>query len=120
MQTESIENRAVELLGEAMPVSRQPEKETVMSFREGHIAMSLKIITPFDKDAQEYRDSIPKIVLLVDGKYVRMPIDSKLLKDFGEFLLNLSQVVEGVQEPAKITNVENAREILQRAVGGCV
>ena len=70
---DEIAARATELLGQAEPVSRQPRKETLMSFREGHLFMALKLVTPFDKGSQTYLDPIPKIVLMVDGKYVRGP-----------------------------------------------
>ena len=43
---DEIAARATELLGQAEPVSRQPRKETLMSFREGHLFMALKLVTP--------------------------------------------------------------------------
>ena len=98
---DEITARAVELLGQAEPVSRQPRKETLMSFREGHLFMALKLVTPFDKVSQTYLDSIPKIVLMVDGKYVRMPVDGDLIGSFGDFLCRMSEALEGVKVPSK-------------------
>ena len=88
---DEIAARATELLGQAEPVSRQPRKETLMSFREGHLFMALKLVTPFDKGSQTYLDPIPKIVLMVDGKYVRMPVDGNLIGSFGRFLCRMSR-----------------------------
>lgn len=98
---DEIAARATELLGQAEPVSRQPRKETLMSFREGHLFMALKLVTPFDKGSQTYLDPIPKIVLMVDGKYVRMPVDGDLIGSFGSFLCRMSEALEGVEVPKK-------------------
>ena len=92
---DEIAARATELFGQAEPVSRQPRKETLMSFREGHLFMALKLVTPFDKGSQTYLDPIPKIVLMVDGKYVRMPVDGDLIGSFGSFLCRMSEALEG-------------------------
>lgn len=92
--------KAIELLGEAKPVSRQSKKETVMSFRRGPLHMGLKLVAPFSKEQQSYGDPVPKIVFLVDGKYVRMPLDGRLFGEFGKFLSDLSEVVEGIAMPS--------------------
>ena len=78
---DEIAARATELLGQAEPVSRQPRKETLMSFREGHLFMALKLV--------------------VDGKYVRMPVDGDLIGSFGSFLCRMSEALEGVEIPKK-------------------
>ena len=98
---DEIAARATELLGQAEPVSRQPRKETLMSFMEGHLFMALKLVTSFDKGSQTYLDLIPKNVLMVDGKYVRMPVDGDLLGSFGSFLCRMSEALEGVEIPKK-------------------
>lgn len=105
---DEITARAVELLGQAEPVSRQPRKETLMSFREGHLFMALKLVTPFDKVSQTYLDPIPKIVLMVDGKYVRMPVDGDLI---GSFLCRMSEALEGVKVPRKEIDMD---QVLRR------
>ena len=46
---DEIAARATELLGQAEPVSRQPRKETLMSFREGHLFMALKLVSCSDR-----------------------------------------------------------------------
>ena len=108
---DEITARAVELLGQAEPVSRQPKKETLMSFREGHLFMALKLVTPFDKGSQTYLDPIPKIVLMVDGKYVRMPVDGDLIGSFGSFLCRMSEALEGVKVPRKEIDMD---QVLRR------
>ena len=108
----SAEAKMIEALGQAQPVSRQPKKETVMSFKNGPVYMGLKLVSPFNKDTQEYEDPIPKVVFLVDGKYVRMPIDSELFREFGSFLLKLSDVTDGVRVPEKEVDMDTVREKL--------
>ena len=49
----SAEAKMIEALGQAQPVSRQPKKETVMSFKNGPVYMGLKLVSPFNKDTQE-------------------------------------------------------------------
>ena len=63
--------------------------------------MALKLVTPFDKGSQTYLDPFPKIVLMVDGKYVRMPVDGDLIGSFGSFLCRMSEALEGVEVPKK-------------------
>ena len=113
-QNNSVCDKAVELLGEAMPVSRQPKKETIMSFKKGPVYIGLKIVSPFNKETQEYEAPIPKVVFLVDGKYVRLPLDSDLFKDWGEFLGKLSEVTDGVRVPEKEVDMDTVREKLSR------
>ncbi len=97
MVTKHIETKAVELLGAAEAVSRPPKKDTLMSYRNGHVYFALKLVSEFDKESGRYLDPVPKIVAMFDGKYVRMPVDSILIKDLGEFLLKLSEAVDGVK-----------------------
>ncbi len=116
-QNNSVCDKAVELLGEAMPVSRQPKKETIMSFKKGPVYMGLKIVSPFNKETQEYEAPIPKVVFLVDGKYVRLPLDSDLFKDWGEFLGKLSDVTDGVRVPEKEVDMSEVKAKLSRLKG---
>lgn len=109
---EDIENEAMELLGRAQPVSRQPKKETVMSFKDGPVYMGLKLVSQFDKETQGYGDPVPKVVLLVDGKYVRMPLDSDLFGKWGEFLIKLSEVTEGIRIPEREIDMDRVKEML--------
>ena len=107
----------IEALGQAQPISRQPKKETVMSFKNGPVYMGLKLVSPFNKDRQEYEEPIPKVVFLVDGKYVRMPIDSELFREFGSFLLKLSDVTDGVKVPEKEVDLEEVKAKIARLKG---
>lgn len=86
---------AIKQLGSPQPVSRQPKKETLMSFRDGGIYVALKLVSLFDKETQEYQKPVPKITFLIDGKYARIPVNSNWLKKFGEFITGLSEVIDG-------------------------
>ena len=112
MTDQEIKDRAVELLGSAKPVSKSTKKENILSYRKGHVYVALRIVTPYDKEKQQYAEPMPKIVFLVDGKYVRMPIDSSLLKSLGKFLIDLGEVVEGVDVPEVNIDVESAKKML--------
>jgi len=112
MINQEIKDKAVELLGSAQPVTKPTKKENVLSFRKGHVYIALKLVTPYDKEKQQYAEPMPKIVFLVDGKYVRMPIDSSLLKSLGKFLIDLGEVVEGVDVPEMNIDVESAKKML--------
>ncbi len=49
------------------------------------------MVSSFDKESQSYQQPQPKITCMVDGKYIRMPIDASLIK--------LGDVLEGVEIP---------------------
>ena len=118
MASKEIMDRAVELLGPAQPVSKPTLKEDVMSFRNGHVYVALKMVTPFDREKNEYGEAFPRITFLVDGKYVRMPIDSDLLTSLGNFLVKMGDVLEGVRIPEKEINVEDVRNRILELTGG--
>ena len=106
---EEVRAKAIDLLGEAKPVSREPMKDTLMSFREGHIYVALKMVSSFDKESQSYQQPQPKITCMVDGKYIRMPIDAPLIKRFGDFLIKLGDVLEGVEIPQREIDMDEVR-----------
>lgn len=114
MISNAIEERAVELLGSAAPVSKPVRKENLMSFREGNIFVALKVISEFDRHTRSYSDPLPKIVFMVDGKYVRIPVDSELMKGLGEFLVKLGMVLEDVEIPQKEVDIDDVRRKLRR------
>lgn len=114
MVRNTIEDRAIELLGSAAPVSKPTMKENLMSFREGNVFVSLKVVSEYDRGSQSYSDPIPKIVFMVDGKYVRMPIDSSLISRLGEFLVKIGSVIDGIEIPRKEVDVDDARRKLER------
>lgn len=118
MVSEDIMNRAVELLGTAQPVSKPTLKEDVMSFRNGHVYVALRMVMPFDRERNEYADAFPRITFLVDGKYVRMPIDSDLLMSLGSFLMKVGDVLKDVKIPEKEINVEDVRKRILELTGG--
>jgi len=89
-----------------------------MSFRNGHVYVALRMVTPFDREKNEYADAFPRITFLVDGKYIRMPIDSDLLTSLGSFLMKMGDVLEGVRIPEKEINVEDVRNRILELTGG--
>ena len=118
MSREQIMDRAVELLGTAQPVSKPTLKEDVMSFRNGHVYVALKMVMPFDRERNEYAEAFPRITFLVDGKYVRMPIDSDLLVSLGRFLMKMGDALEGVEIPEKEIDIEDVRNRILELTGG--
>jgi hypothetical protein len=112
MTSEDTRKIAEKYLGTALSVSKPTKKENVLSFRKGHVFVALKLVTVFNKEKGEYDDPIPKITFLVDGKYVRMPIDSGLLKSLGGFLSDLGEVLEGVDVPESRVDVEAAKRLI--------
>ncbi len=85
-------------------------KENLMRFREGHVHMALKLVSFPDDEAGSNRLPVPRIIFLVDGKYVRMPPDRVLLEDLGRFMMDLSTVLEGMDIPKETTDVESVKE----------
>ena len=49
-------------------VKSKSRRDTVLSFREGHVFMALRMVSPFDQNNGTYLDPIPRITFLVDGK----------------------------------------------------
>ena len=111
-------DRAVELLGPAQPVSKPTLKEDVMSFRNGHVYVALRMVAPFDRERNEYAEAFPRITFLVDGKYIRMPIDSGLLTSLGGFLMKMGDVLEGVRIPEREIDVKDVRNRILELTGG--
>ena len=116
MTTQEIKEKAVELFGAAQPVSKPTKKENILSFRKGHVFVALKLVTPYNREEQKYEDPIPKITFLVDGKYVRMPIDSSLLKSLGKFLEDLGDILEGVDIPEQRVDIDAAKRLMSSYV----
>jgi hypothetical protein len=92
-------------------------RDTVLSFREGHVFMALRMVSPFDQDNGTYLDPIPRITFLVDGKYVRMPVDKNLLKRFGSFMVKLSELLEGIEIPEQELDFEEAKKVISEYNG---
>ena len=52
----------------------------------------------------------------MDEKYVRMPIDSSLLKSLGKFLDDLGDILEGVDVPEQRVDVDAAKRLMSSHV----
>ena len=94
MTAEAIEIKSCN--GGDIPFSKKTRKETLMSFRQGNARVELRLITPFDETLGRYLRPIPKVVFLVDDKYVRIPVDGRFITDLWEFLIDLGRVIEGI------------------------
>lgn len=86
------------------------DKGYINVLREGHIYAALKMVSSFDKESQSYQQPQPKITCMVDGKYIRMPIDASLIKRFGDFLIKLGDVLEGVEIPQREIDMDEVRK----------
>ena len=100
-----------------MGAKSKSRRDTVLSFREGHVFMALRMVSPFDQDNGTYLDPIPRITFLVDGKYVRMPVDKNLLKRFGSFMDKLSELLEGIEIPEQELDFEEAKKVISEYNG---
>ncbi len=93
------------------------KKEDLLSFEEGHVRISLRMVTPFDRDKRIYSDPFPNKMFHVDGKYVRMPLDSRLLHDLGGFMTEMGDDIEGMEFPENSDkDVVSARKRLAACV----
>lgn len=109
-------NGGTGLLGVCGARPRNSKKESILSFKEGHVSMELKLVTPYDEASCRFLRPIPKIVFLVDGKYVRMPVDPVLLKDLGSFMGKLSEVIHGSDVPDDGSVVDQAVRRIRSAM----
>ena len=116
--TEYNTDDVIELLGEARSVSRSPKKETLMSFREGGVYMALKLVSSYDRTAGGYAEPEPRIVFVVNGKYIKLPLESDLFKRFGGFLMKVGEAVEGVEVRQPEIDLEAVKEKM-KAVSAC-
>ncbi|MBO4357382.1 MAG: hypothetical protein J5813_04345, partial [Candidatus Methanomethylophilaceae archaeon] len=89
------QRRAQELLGAAEPTTKPAMKNRLMQFSSGPIYMDLRTVSEYDKVLQDYKPPVPKIVLLVNNKFVGLPFDSELLKEFGSFVRDVGEAIEG-------------------------
>ncbi len=97
--------------------SQGPAIDVKVSFRKGHVFVALKPAFHYDRESQQYEDPVPKITFLVDGKYVRRPVDSPIPKSLGKFLGDLGDILEGVEVPERSVDIEEARRILPLCSG---
>jgi hypothetical protein len=121
MTNDSIINdeqrRAQELLGVAQPTTKPAMKEKIMSFSHGTVYMDLRLVREYDIAKQDYGEPIPKIILLVNNKFVPIPFDSVFLKQFGDFVASIGEVIEDVKLPEEKVTVEEAKEKMRKFSG---
>ena len=98
---------------------RKPRKQKIMSFKRGRIFMALKMVSPFIKEKNEYGEAFPRITFLVDGRYVRLPIESDTLQELGSFMMKMGKALEGVKVSDDELNMDRIRDRI-RACGGVI
>ena len=108
------QRRAQELLGAAEPTTKPAMKNKLMHFSSGPIYMDLRTVSEYDKVLQDYKTPVPKIVLLVNNKFVGLPFDSEILKEFGSFVRDVGEAIEGVRIQGPQMSVEEAREKMRK------
>ena len=100
-------------------VERRTKKQKILSYKRGHVYMALKMVAPYDKEKQTYGGAFPRITFLVDGRYVRLPLDSDELKDLGAFITRVGEALEGVDVPDNRPDMDAIRNKI-RACGGVI
>ena len=88
-----------------------------MSFSHGTVYMDLRLVREYDIAKQDYGEPIPKIILLVNNKFVPIPFDSVFLKQFGNFVASIGEVIEDVKLPEEKFTVEEAKEKMRKFSG---
>ena len=100
-------------------VERRTKKQKILSYKRGHVYMALKMVSPYDKEKQTYGGAFPRITFLVDGRYVRLPLDSDELKDLGAFITRVGEALEGIDVPDSRLDMDAIRNRI-KACGGVI
>jgi hypothetical protein len=66
--------------------NRKTRVRNIAAFDKGNIRMFLRSVVPYNKETGCYEEPLLRLVTLVDGKYVRVPLDPGLLKEWGTFI----------------------------------
>lgn len=110
---------AIALPAATSAVVKKTKKEKILSFKRGHVYMALKMVTPFNREKNEYGEAFPRITFLVDGRYVRLPLECDTLKELGQFMTKVGTALEGVKIPDDSMNMDAVRDRI-RACGGVI
>ena len=100
-------------------VEMRTKKQRILSYKKGPVYMALKMVTPYDSENQTYGRAFPRITFLVDGRYIRMPLDSDELKELGAFISKVGEALEGVDIPDDRMYMDAIRRRI-RACGGVI
>ena len=98
---------------------KKTKKDKILSYKKGHVYMALTMVTPFDREINDYGEPFPRITFLVDGRYVRLPLETDTLQELGEFMTKVGKSLEGVKVPDDSISVAAARDRI-RACGGVI
>ncbi len=93
-----------------------PQKENLMQFRRERVFTSLDLRSTYNEKTGQYSDPVPRLTASADGVFFNMPANSEFLKAYGEFLIKLSQALEGVKIDNTVISddVGNAKKALQK------
>ena len=119
MSEEIIVNGATAFPEVKSTAVKKTKKDKILSYKKGHVYMALKMVTPFDREINDYREPFPRITFLVDGRYVRLPLESDTLQELGQFMTKVGKSLEGVKVPDDSISVAAARDRI-RACGGVI
>jgi|GEM_PF-2130923 len=70
--------------------NRKTKVRNIAAFDKGNIRMFFRSVVPYNKETGCYEEPLLRLVTLVDGKYVRVPLDPGLLKEWGAFVQQVS------------------------------
>ena len=113
------ENGATALPAVKSTAVKKTKKDKILSYKKGHVYMALNMVTPFDRNINDYGEPFPRITFLVDGRYVRLPLESDTLQELGEFMTKVGKSLEGVKVPDDSISIAAARDRI-RACGGVI
>ena len=119
MCEEITENGATALPAVKSTTVKKTKKDKILSYKKGHVYMALKMVTPFDRNINDYGEPFPRITFLVDGRYVRMPLESDTLQELGQFMTKVGKSLEGVKVPDDSISIATVRDRI-RACGGVI
>lgn len=110
----SLIDRAVERLGAAEPVKREPLKRTMMSFKAFGLRASLMMLSDYDERLEKYGTPYPKIYIRSGQGHVSVPVESKLLYTFADFIHDMADAVKDVDVPMTMGDFEALKKALDK------
>ena len=95
---------------------KHSKKTRIASYNRSNITVSMKMVSPFDRDTGEYREPAPRISLIINGKYNKILADPSLLKDLGSFLMTLGDALESMGIHEEIPSSDLIKERIRKFV----
>lgn len=90
------------------------EKETLVSYREGAISMSLVFVKSIDPVTRTVRD-IPKINFIAGGNFVPLPLNGEWWSGFADKVRDMADALNGINvvSAQRDSQVNTAKERLK-------